>query len=116
MDKVTKLVPVKPGLNPMARTSVYILGEVNGEIKEQCTHGTINEVDVSDDCYLANRVIDFKYAAERQRKVLIVDMVPRWKTLFLWILGVQYRRPPNGRFYKARPNDWRNVRERTARS
>lgn len=41
------------------------------------------------DFQLIERALEFKYAARRQKKLLVVDMVPRWKRIFLRLLRIE---------------------------
>lgn len=45
--------------------------------------------DGHDDFVVMQRAFDFKYAARRQNKLFVVDMVARWKRPLLWLLGIK---------------------------
>lgn len=56
-----------------------------GKIKIRSYRGSSNP---AYDYSLIDRAWMFRYAARRQNKVLIIDMVPRWKA---WILSKVFR-------------------------
>jgi len=72
--------------------TLYMQGtNKQGETAWRSLRGTS---DVERDAHLIDRALDFRYAAIRQKKVLVIDFVPRWKAVILKLLGVELCEEP----------------------
>lgn len=76
---------------PGFENTIYTMG-IDRDGKKVIS-GSRTSFEVHEDHRVMEKAVEFKYAARRQNKALIVDMVPKWKVPLLHILGVKLEEP-----------------------
>lgn len=69
--------------------TIYIQGIADLDPQKAIHRGTYGSSDLSADLHVMWKAREFKGAARRQNKVLVIDFVPRWKAALMRLIGVR---------------------------